>query len=234
MRKIYKVWQYGPKDKMSDLICDNYPMLLVLNRFGIDLGFADSSIEQVCEQYKIEVNTFLAVVNLLITENKANLNVDPEAISLSALIDYLSNSHNYFREYKLPDIRQQLEQSLQGNNAVSAAVIKYYDEYIAEVEKHLVHEETVVFAYVKALLGGTQDQEYDISSFSEHHESVDSKLSELKNILIKYYPAKTTNELSSVLFDIFACESDLASHAAIEDYLLVPAIRAVENKKAND
>ena len=35
---MYKDGKYRETDKMSDLICDNYPMVLVLNRFGIGLG----------------------------------------------------------------------------------------------------------------------------------------------------------------------------------------------------
>ena len=50
----------------------------------------------------------------------------------------------------------------------------------------------------------------------------------LKNILIKYYPASSSNELNSVLFDIFTCEQDLASHNYIEDYLFIPVIQKLE------
>ena len=44
------------------------------------------------------------------------------------------------------------------------------------------------------------------------------------------YPATSSNELNSVLFDIFTCEQDLASHNYIEDYLFVPAIQELENQ----
>ncbi|MCC8145030.1 MAG: hemerythrin domain-containing protein, partial [Bacteroidales bacterium] len=47
---------------------------------------------------------------------------------------------------------------------------------------------------------------------------------------IKYYPAKNSNEINSVLFDIFSCEKDLASHNAVEDFLFLPAIEELENK----
>ena len=50
----------------------------------------------------------------------------------------------------------------------------------------------------------------------------------VKNILIKYYPASSSNELNSVLFDIFTCEQDLASHNYIEDYLFIPVIQTLE------
>lgn len=63
------------------------------------------------------------------------------------------------------------------------------------------------------------------------HKQIDSKLSELKNIIIKYYPASQDNHLlNAVLFDIFVCEEDLSLHCRIEDCLFVPAVRLLEKK----
>ena len=33
--------KYRSTDKMSDLICDNYSLLMVMSRFGLSLGFGD-------------------------------------------------------------------------------------------------------------------------------------------------------------------------------------------------
>ena len=92
------------------------------------------------------------------------------------------------------------------------------------------YEERTVFPYVTALLNGVHPGEYSIAVFRKRHDQVEAKLTELKNILIKYYPATSSNELNSVLFDIFTCEQDLASHNYIEDYLFVPAIQELENQ----
>ena len=54
----------------------------------------------------------------------------------------------------------------------------------------------------------------------------------IKNILIKYYPAESSNELNSVLFDIFTCEEDLASHNYIENTLFIPAVMRLEQERA--
>ena len=63
------------------------------------------------------------------------------------------------------------------------------------------------------------------------HKQIDRKLSELKNIIIKYYPASQNNHLlNAVLFDIFTCEEDLALHCRIEDCLFVPTVRLLEKK----
>ena len=41
--------KYRATDKMSDLICDNYSLLMVMSRFGLSLGFGDKSVKDVCE-----------------------------------------------------------------------------------------------------------------------------------------------------------------------------------------
>mgnify|MGYP002416749824 CR=1 FL=1 len=60
--------------------------------------------------------------------------------------------------------------------------------------------------------------------------AVNAKLAELKRIIIRYYPSGSTNELNGVLFDIFTCERDLASHNDIEDRLFIPAIKRLEEQ----
>ena len=43
-KPMYKNGMYRETDKMSDLICENYPMVLVMSRFGIALGFGEKNI----------------------------------------------------------------------------------------------------------------------------------------------------------------------------------------------
>ena len=46
-----------------------------------------------------------------------------------------------------------------------------------------------------------------------------------------YYPEKENNNLlNAVLFDIFNCEQDLASHCQVEDYMFVPAVAQIEKR----
>lgn len=226
---MYKLGAYNRDNRMSDLVCDNYPVLLVMSRFGIALGFGDKSIGQVCDENGVHTDTFLAVVNLLLDEG------DPEEykndISVGALLGYLHNSHDYFLNFRLPAIRRNLLGAIDcGAKDIDIAILRFFDEYVAEVQKHMRYEERTVFPYVTALLNGVHPGEYSIAVFRKRHDQVEAKLTELKNILIKYYPATSSNELNSVLFDIFTCEQDLASHNYIEDYLFVPAIQELENQ----
>lgn len=228
---MYWVGTYKADDLMSDLICADYPMLLVLSRFGIPLGFGDKSIEEVCSLNGVDTETFLAIVNLLSADEETPFSVKPANISIAAVVSYLRNSHNYFLNFRLPLIKRKLVEAVdysEGND-IAMVIIRYFDEYVAEVRKHMQYEEETVFPYVEALLvDDAASDGYNIGIFGKQHDKVEAKLSELKNIIIKYYPAKSSNELNSVLFDIFACADDLASHNKIEDCLFVPAIKELE------
>jgi hypothetical protein len=93
------------------------------------------------------------------------------------------------------------------------------------------YENKIVFSYVTDLFNGKKNPQYNISVFEQKHDQIDSKMIELKNILLKYYPSKGSNHLlTEVLFDIYACEKDLASHNEVEDLLFVPAVKVIEQK----
>ena len=214
---------------MSDLICENSSTLLVLSRFGIALGFGDKTIDEVCQDNKVDTDTFLAIINLMVTEEQFMLTSDAH-ISLQSLIEYLRNSHNYFLNYRLPEIRKKLTEVLDADQEdLNKAVLEYFDKFVAEIKKHMLYENNKVFPYVKSLLEDENKGKYAIV-FSKQHEQIETRLTEFKNILIKYYPAKSTNKINGVLFDIFNCEKDLASHNSVEDCLFLPAIERLENK----
>ena len=88
-----------------------------------------------------------------------------------------------------------------------------------------------VFTYVENLVAGNRESSFRISQFARRHDQIDAKLTELKNIIIKYYPAGGNDYLlNAALFDIFSCEQDLASHCRVEDYLFVPAVLRLEKE----
>lgn len=225
--------KYSGTDKMNDIIHDNHFMLSVLCRFGISLGFGNDTVEEACSKNKIDCQTFLAVLNFL-SEETFDMEERTESISVKSLIEYLRNAHSYFLEYKLPTLRTKLLEAVDMDGEFkhySGLIVRFFDDYVSEVKKHMEYENKEVFVYVSNLIDGNKNKKYSISIFHDRHNEIDSKLNDLKNILIKYYPAKGSNYLlTEVLFDILLCEKDLTSHNQIEDYLLVPAVEQLEQK----
>ena len=91
----------------------------------------------------------------------------------------------------------------------------------------MVYENQVVIQ----LLQGERVSDFSIAVLAARHNQIETKLTELKNIIVKYYPSNTNNNLlNSVLFDIYSCEKDLCSHCRLEDYMFVPLIIEFEKK----
>lgn len=221
---------YSGKDSMAGLVSENINMLFVLSRFGIPMGFGESTIDEVCRQNGVDTPTFLAVVNLNLqdgpTQKMPDGNVKPEAIT-----EYLHNAHEYFLQYRFPIIKERLKEAMNDKEGadVSVSVLRFFDEYIAEVKKHMAYEEKNVFPHVRNLLQGKADN-YQISVFSKRHDQIESRLNELRDILIKYYKGATGHAFNAVLFDIFTCAEDLREHNEVEDALLVPLIEQLEKQ----
>ena len=234
--KIYK-----PTDKMSDLICENYALLQVLSRFGVSLGFGDKSVQEVCSMNGVDCTTFLAVVNFLTEENN-RMQDHVTGLSVPALMDYLQRAHSYFLDFQLPTIRRKLIKAIDFNcdgyilkdsdfDTLKNAIMTVYEGQTYIVRKHMEYENEKVFTYVRGLLNGERSAQYNIGVFARHHDQINAKLTELKNIIIKYYPANGDNQLlNATLFDIFSCEEDLASHNRVEDFIFVPAIMELEKE----
>ena len=226
---------YEADDKMISLIKDNYDLLQSLGSFGINLGFGDKTVREICEDNGVDTYTFLAVVNLTIN-GYSNFDND-EHLSVPTLLHYLEASHVYYLDFQLPFIRRELEESIDMEDSLGRLIMKLYDEYAREISKHMTFEKTTLFPYVNALLEGRSPSDYSIETFSRNHEEPSEKLKELKILIIKYMPsdARRNNQLMATLHDIYNNEEWLSLHSQVEDKIFVPAIRRLEQQtRQND
>lgn len=225
---------YTKEDKLFELICSDYNLLNVISRFGLHLGFGEKTIEEVCEEKSIDCNTFLAIINFTKTNGENIWHINN--ISLQTLCDYLKQSHSYYLNFLLPSIRRKLIEAIGilPDNEIAILILKFYDEYCLEVEKHLKIENKEIFPYVERLIRGEinkADSKYSESITSMHRRPLDQKLSELKNLIIKYFKNENNTYLvNSVLYDIFLLEEDLICHCKLETQLFLEEIKKLENK----
>ena len=226
---------YEASDKMINLIADNYNLLESLGRFGINLGFGDKTVQEVCEDQGVDTYTFLAIVNFSINGYKAY--DDGDRISIPTLLHYLKASHEYYLDFQLPNIREELKEALDDNDNLARLILKMYDSYAHEIRSHMKYEEQNVFPYVDRLLKKESVDDYDVETFSKHHGQITTRLRELKNIIIKYLPSDTrrNNQLTAVLYDLYKNEEWLGQHSQMEDQIFIPAIQRLERRsKQND
>lgn len=216
---------YQPSNSMRELIRDNSLILMAIGRFDISFGFGDDSVKEVCERNNVDVDTFLAVCNLL-----SGYHYGIERLSLHSLMGYLMRAHTSFLDYTLPKIRYNLIEAINYSeaNEVSLLMIKFFDDYVVEVKHHMNYENDVIFRYVENLLDDTIDEDFSFAKFSGNHSHTVTKLNELKDIFIYHYKQNDNSRLSAVLYDIINCEKDMMLHFEVEKNLFVPAVERLE------
>ena len=224
--KNVKMYEAG--DKMITLIKDNYSVLQALGSFGINLGFGDKTVSETCHMNGVDTYTFLAVVNAQL--NDITTYEDDDQLDVPTLLHYLKASHAYYLDFQLPFIRRELQESISDDDPLGTLIMKLYEEYAQEIRRHMKYEEKTLFPYVESLLEGRPMNDYNVETFSKHHEQTDKKLRELKLMIIKYLPADAhrNNQLTATLYDIYNNAEWLRQHAEVEDHIFTPAIKRLE------
>lgn len=220
--------QFSATDTVVDLIESNYNIVPLLSRFSIPLGFGDKSIAEVCGEAGIDPDIFLFIVNFTLT---GHLSLPDESYA-PGIVDFLLNSHSYILTYKLPHIRANLLAALDAHHSdINPAIVQFFDDYVEHVRKHFAYEERNVFPYVRDLAAGRSiTTTYTIERFRIHHDRIAEKLSELKNIILRYYTTSVPNLMYDVLVDLFTAEKDLKNHNDIENFILIPLTQRMEHR----
>lgn len=214
-------------DPMITLVQNNSALILVMGRFGLPLGFGEKTVGEVCKLHNVDEETFLAVVNFV-----TNREFRHNKVTLPSLIGYLKKAHEFYLNFNLPQIRRKLIEAIDCSetNDISMLIVKFYDDYATRVRRHMEHEDKVVFTYVEQLLNGYLSRDYSIDAFTGRHAPINSKLQELKDVIIRYYPENNNYLLNSALLDIIMCETDITSHCMIEDQIFIPAVKKLESQ----
>lgn len=224
---IDKQQGYLSSNNMRELIRDNAMLLPAISRFDIAFGFGDSPVGLVCQENGVDTDTFLCVCNLL-----SGYKYNVASISLPSLMGYLKRAHTSFLDVEFPKIRHYLIDAINysASNEVALLLMKFFDDYVIEVKKHMDYENDVIFEYVNRLLRREVDEEFNITKYSVNHVDTAAKLNELKDIFIYHYKQKENARLSGALFDIIICERDMLRHFDVESKLFIPAVEKLEKE----
>jgi regulator of cell morphogenesis and NO signaling len=219
------------------LINENYSLLLLLEHLHIDFSVSDKSVASVCLENSIDLSVFIIIANLYngFYPSKEEIN---SINDISVIIKFLRNSHSYYKNDKYPEIQSYINKLHEKHNTDDIVLIeKFFKNYFNEVVEHLNYEDKIAFPYFCHLLDS--DADYNKSNFSvkeyrEHHSDIETKLTDLKNLLLKHNVIK--NDLAikrKFLYSLFELENDLKIHSSIEEMILLPLIEQVEKGRTN-
>ena len=222
---------FSSDSRLSDLITAHPSLLSLLSRLGISLGFGDRSIADVCEESGVDTAFFLLICNVYTFNNYVPSTAAILGTDMTGLVPYLEKSHKYYVEKRLPHIECHLDAIAQKLNArIGRVFISFFKEYKEDVETHFMHEERDVFPHIRGLMAGKRDATYSIGEFIDTHSDIEGKLDDLLNIVFKYLPPQVDDDnVLDVVDDILRLSEDLKKHTFIEEKIMVPLVKHLEN-----
>ncbi|MBN2486450.1 MAG: hemerythrin domain-containing protein [Bacteroidales bacterium] len=234
-----------PATQLADAIHENIFLLPVLNRFDIQLGFGNKTVEQLCAEKGVNMQFFLEIVNSFLDKDYFPQS-ELQSFPIRLIIDYISRSHTFYLKYKLPQIEglivKLLENAEPSNKKAYSLIRGFFEEYARELIVHIEKEEDFVHPYILAIDDAYNKnlvtpeiimrvKQESINKYADGHDNVEDKLFDLKNLIIRYLPPAADYTLSNaILYDLFRLERDLNDHARIEEKVLVPKVRLLEKR----
>ncbi|PLX23860.1 MAG: hypothetical protein C0599_03330 [Salinivirgaceae bacterium] len=220
-------------DVFAEVIESNTQLLPVINRFNISLGLDNQTVEEICKKVDINLNFFLAILNTYQNPNYFH-KLNPNDYSILEVVNYLKKTHAYYINYALPKLEkilQTLNVSCQVHNGAVKLIHTFYQKYKEELIAHIEDEESRVFTYIGRLVE-TQKKESDFSilTFEKEHTNVEEKINDLKTLIVRHIPPTyNQNVANDFLIELSRFEKDISDHARIEDNLLIPMVKHIEN-----
>ncbi len=232
-----KLTQITSDMKMSDVLLSNSYFILMLEHFGINLAVQDKTVKEICVENVINPDIFLTFANLfngIKYEPKAEYTFD----DIKTIIGYLKNCHHYYLDEKCPSLKTNIAKLAKKNSSPETKLLeKFFAEYLSEITTHINYENETVFPYVIKLYRSAVKskavsalENYSVTEYKEHHDDIEEKLTDIKNLLIKYLPPKNDRKTRrNILLKLFELEHDLHIHSLIEDSILIPLVQKLEN-----
>lgn len=238
---------FNENSKLASVILKDHSLLPVINRLGIQLGFGDKTIRNICEEKGIDLNFFVETINVFHYEayfpEKRLLD-----FPVSMVIEYLVKTHRYYIDYLIPENDRLIELFLSASpdeSTDNGLVRKFYAKFKEEFVIHINFEEREMFPYILELNSVTENPairnqftkkypDFSITSFEKEHSQMDDKMDDLKSIIIKYLPPNyDQNRGNAFLANLFMFEKDLKNHSRIEDHILIPKVKQLEKLLLN-
>ncbi|MCK5856435.1 MAG: hemerythrin domain-containing protein [Bacteroidales bacterium] len=229
--------------KMADVILQNHHLLAVINRFGIQLGFGDKSVKEVCGDYQINSDFFLEIINAF-NDPDFYPQHKLEKFPLKLIIDFLRKAHSFYLDQKIPEIASMIDNIVEASPSNQQKTMRmiqlFFGEYQQQLKEHIAREETVVYPYILKLEDYLQSKEkskeaydmlmiYQIENYADEHDNIEDKLKELKTIIIKYLPPQKDYLLCyKILGQLDHLEDDMNNHSEMENKVLVPRVQIME------
>ncbi len=227
---------------LIELIRADVRLASVIDRFGIKFEHYNLPLAKACIQSNVDARFVMAIYKAFECENYFPKE-DLQSFPLRTIIEYLIKTHVYYINQKLPKLEKLLDALIAnyGNSELMLFKLKdFFTEYKKNLMAHIQTEEVNLFPYILKLINGVDHvtlphslylilEKYSLDKFIKDHDHADNELEELGRRLRNFSAIKThPAQVSLILEELRQFESDLAMHGRLEDEILLPRAKELE------
>jgi regulator of cell morphogenesis and NO signaling len=244
--KISKRAQDAPEETLGEIVAKDLRKAEVFKKYGLDFCCGGKkTVKEACAEKGLDV---AMIEKELQNSDKSVSTARPLPYndwSLDFLADYIVNTHHSYVKKTIPDVRNYAEKVAKVHGAHHPELLqinKLAQEVCDEMSAHMVKEETVLFPYVKQLIGsknngngkvkfGNLDTvETPINMMEMEHEVVGNNMDKIREISNNYaLPEDACASYSYLFKTLDEFENDLHIHVHLENNILFP--KALELEK---
>ena len=223
--------QFTSDMKVADLVESNYRLLGVLSRLGIDINFGEKTVGELCGSCGLDPDTVILLCEVYTYPDFKPTMEQLRRSHVGDILRYLHHSHDYYLNRAMVEMESAVCQLLGPCSPPQKKVVwEFFRGYKVELENHFGFEEQEVIPYVQDLIIGRRRSGFSIDRFEENHSNIDEKLNDFKNLVMKSLPPVCDRRVRvELLLHAFVLQEDLRCHTYIEDNILVPMVRLLEN-----
>ena len=220
--------------KLSQIIIDDPTILSVLSRFGILLGVGDMTIEQICQQKKMNVVFFTTILNTF-----RDPDFFPEKILYSfeahLIVDYLKKTNQTYLQFQLPNIERHLHLLISKSDAQNSnllIIMKFFSEVKAQLMKRIDDDKNRWFPEILALENSEGNKvESTVMAFDESNDSIEDKINDLISMFVVHLTGDYDINLGqAVLLALDSLKKDIAQNNRIRKRILMPLYQALASR----
>lgn len=221
--------------KLSQIIIDDPTILSVLSRFGILLGVGDMTIEQICQQKKMNVVFFTTILNTF-----RDPDFFPEKILYSfeahLIVDYLKKTNQTYLQFQLPNIERHLHLLISKSDAQNSnllIIMKFFSEVKAQLMKRIDDDKNRWFPEILALENSEGNKvESTVMAFDESNDSIEDKINDLISMFVVHLTGDYDINLGqAVLLALDSLKKDIAQNNRIRKRILMPLYQALASRQ---
>ena len=221
--------------KLSQIIIDDPTILSVLSRFGISLGVGDMTIEQICQQKKMNVVFFTTILNTF-----RDPDFFPEKILYSfeahLIVDYLKKTNQTYLQFQLPNIERHLHLLISKSDAQNSnllIIMKFFSEVKAQLMKRIDDDKNRWFPEILALENSEGNKvESTVMAFDESNDSIEDKINDLISMFVVHLTGDYDINLGqAVLLALDSLKKDIAQNNRIRKRILMPLYQALASRQ---